>query len=623
MTAQGPISQLGQTEPEGRVGLDGAWSIVRRHLLMVILIVTAFVGLAYAAVSYLPEEYKTRSTVILTLLETRVSATEVELETFELSRLVIETELDILRSRDFAVEVAEALQFFDEPTFAGEPGVVEDPNDPVWREKVIDKTLKSYTVFRQGESLAVEIVAESTDPRMAANIANQVARSYIEKSVLKRREGIVQSIEFLRGRVDQLGEELSQSELSLAAFIRENDLDDENLSDQLRADVDRLVSIESILSKDPTAQDEFEATTQDLRAAEAALHDRTRSQLSLMRMERSMELLRARYQTAIEKLNELENQLQFVSQGARQVSVARVPIDPFWPNKRTTLAVSVVAGLALAFIAALLLEGLNNKLWNEDQTIAASGVPNFGFVPKIKKKGLFSREYSPIWFLHANPNSGFAEALRSLITLWFNLAAGGKVVMVTSGLPNEGKSTLTVALAAAAANDGMNVLVLDLDSHRRGASKMLGSTEKLATFQDVLSGKTVGVPAYVDGEEVEGVQVLGLQTRHKTSPQDLKQDLQALSKKLSADYDLVLVDTPPVLVVDEPCRFGALVESTLLVVRWGRTTDEVLRDTVGKLASNGVEVSGTVINNVDPRKQRRYGYGGYAHYYSYGASGYH
>ena len=94
--------------------------------------------------------------------------------------------------------------------------------------------------------------------------------------------------------------------------------------------------------------------------------------------------------------------------------------------------------------------------------------------------------------------------------------------------------------------------------------------------------------------------------------------LGQLRTRLKDEYDLVLVDTPPVLVLDEACRLNPLIDGAVIVVRWGQTTEEVLSDAAERLSRNGVPIAGTVINDVDLRKQRAYGYSGYAYNYSYG-----
>ncbi|WP_172975633.1 MULTISPECIES: AAA family ATPase [unclassified Roseivivax] len=589
---------------------------------MGLLIVASIVALTYVVLTNVDERYTAKSTVVMTLFDTRVRSTDVQLESFELTRTIIETQMDVLRSHEFAEEVATALELFDNLDFVGPPadGTIETPE--IRQERVIDKLLGTYDVYRQGESLAFSVVATSGNPEMAAAIANQVSDTFIDISRLERRETIEESIAFLRDRVEKLGEDLSQSELELADFIRNNDLYDENLVDRLRSDLERASAVVEILEARPSDPAELAEPRRQLENAEQALYDHTRAELTLMRMQRAMELLRTSYQTSIEKLTEFETQLEFSNQGARQVSVARIPLEPSWPNIPVALVVSAVVGFTIAFVIALLLEGMNNRLWTEDGTVPVSGVPNLGYLPRIKRRGLLWRRHAPVWFLVNNPYSAFSETLRSFLTLWFNRRERAKIIMVASGLPNEGKSTLTVSLATMAAREGMRVLVLDLDSHRRGSSKLVNYQTSAKPISEALTEDFEAEPVVVDGQPIEGLEILSLQTRASASPQHLKKWLDRLNRKLRDSYDLVLVDVPPVLIMDDACRFGPLVEATVVVVRWGQTTQTALSDTMERLQRNGMNVLGTVINDVDLRKHRKHGYGGAPQYYDYAAKYY-
>ena len=619
MAAPDKLERMAEMQRDEHVGLDGVWRVLRRHLLLMLVIIAVVVGIAFLIVSRLEPQYKARSTLVLTLFDTRVSTTSVQIESFELTKAVIETELDILRSRGFSIEVAESLSLFDDPSFVGFEESEGLETEEAYRERVIDKLQTSYSVFRQGESLAIGIIATGSDPVLAANIANSVAETYILRSMNKRTAKISLSIGFLQHRVEGLGEKLSQSELQLAAFIAENDMDDETLRERLRSAVDRLELIAEVVRNDDSASsDEVEGIETQLAKAEALLHARTRSELTLMRMERSMELLKARYNSSIEKLNELENHLESVGQAARQVSFARPPANPYWPNPRSAVAISAVVGFALAFIVALLLEGLNKRVWSEDQIARVTGLANVGFLLRIGKFGQLRRPHDPLVYLKENPRSAYAESLRSFLTLWFNQGSKGKFLMVASGLPNEGKSTVAVSIAAAAAKDEMRVLVLDLDGHRQGSSRLLGSKRRPASLENAISGKVVPQQCTLQGLQMERVFLMSVNTRAKLPPEALKRALVQLKKKLSKDFDLILVDTSPVLIVNDVCRLGPLADDTLLVVRWGQTTEAVLRDAKETLERNGVSVTATLINDVNPNKHRNYGYGGYVHYYSYG-----
>ncbi len=601
----------------GGAGLDDGWRLLKRHLTLILAIVVGAIAVTFVVVKNLEPQYRAYSTMILTSIGTRIDTTETELETFELTSTVIETELDILRSREFVAEVIRVMTEAGSPTFLALLETNADEIAEIRRESTIDLMLAAYTALRQGESMAIEVAATASDADLATDIANTVVDVYIARTSANRQMGIINSIEFLRDRVEGLGEELSRSELELAIFIRENELDNINLPNQLRAEVDRLTAILGSLRLSSAPSDDIQRVQDELDSAESRLQDRTRSELQLLRRERSMDLFRLRYQTAIEKLNDLETQLQLVGRGAEQVSIARVPLKPYWPNTIAALAVGALGGIVLAMVSVLLIESLNTRIMSEDQVARETGLRSFGALPRVKGQGSFRNEATPIRYMLQNPRSPFVEGLRSFLTLLFNLGGEGKVVMIASGLPYEGKSTICVSIAAAAAQDGLKVLVLDFDSHRRGASRMLQSEAEPVELDKIKSERIEPKQVVVDGEPLDGVYLLPVQARPKMPPMAVKEALTDLNAAVRTHFDLVLVDTPPVLVVDDACRFGPLVDNTLLVVRWDATTVDALRDTVETLTRAGIEVTATVFNDVDVRKGRKYGYGGYTHYYGY------
>lgn len=600
-----------------RIGLDGFWLILRRHLRLIVLTVIAVIAATYFVVDRLEERFTARATLVLTGLDTRVRQTDTQLESFELSRAVIETEMDVLKSRAFADQLADHLALYDDPSFVSLTSNGQPIDPALHQEQVLDKIQSSYVVFRSGESLAIDIIATANAPALAANIANAIPAVYIENSLSEQRENVSSSIMFLRERVETLGEELSLSEVDLANFIRENKLDDEQLPDRLRSQVQYLTTFLKTADSEQDAENK-ERLLGELAKVEAELQDRTRAELTQMRKERLLEVQRLRYQTAIEKLNELETQINLVSQGARQVSVARPPVSASWPNKKASLIIAAVGGLVLAFVIALVLDLMNRRIWNEGQTMRISGLPNAGFLPRIGRAAGAMRRKGVARFLIAKPHTMFAQAVRGATGLWFDDNADGWVVMITSGLPHEGKSTVTVALGVSAALDGMRTLVIDMDSHREAAARLLDADMKPAKLEDILSGDVTPSPVVLDGETVDGLEFLSIDARSTSNLKTQRQQLSALKEELRGTYDLVIVDTPPVLVVDDTIRIGVLADEIWQVVRWGRTPENVLVDTVERLKRDGLPITATLINDVDTRRHQRLGYGGYAQYYNYG-----
>jgi len=601
-----------QEPASGGLGLDGLGLLLRRRARVMLLVIFAVVAAAAAYLQTAEERFRARATLVLTLSETRVNRTAVELESFELSRAIVETELDVLRSRQFAGALAEALSLAEHPAFVPEPGA------PAMGEgersaAIIDKLLASYSVFRSGESLAIEIVAETVDAELAAAIANGVARTYIDLNARRQRDEIEHSIAFLEQRVETLLRELNQAEIELADFIRENDLDDADMVTTMHAEESRLSAILTVIGSSPSERAEAAAVSADLAAVQERLRNHTRAELALLRREWSMDVLRSRYQLSVERLNDMEMQLDFVAQSARQVTVAEVPVGPSSPNREVTLGLSLVAAAALAFVAALIADTFNRRTWSEEDTLRVTGLRNLGGIPRLRRRGLFFRSHAPLRTLVDRPPPAFAEALRGILTLLANSSRGDgpKVLMVTSSLPNEGKSTVAVSLAASAALDGLSVLLVDLDAHRGGATAFAGAKAQQISLEELADGEAAPDGLRVPSPVLRGLDVLSLGVRGRMNPHVVRAAQARLMPLWRDTYDLVVIDTPPVLVLDDACRVGQLADQVLIVARWGRTSTDILREAYERLARNGIEVAGTVLNDVDARTSHRYRTGAY------------
>ena len=193
--------------------------------------------------------------------------------------------------------------------------------------------------------------------------------------------------------------------------------------------------------------------------------------------------------------------------------------------------------------------------------------------------------------------------------------------LVTSSLPNEGKSTVALSVAGSAARDGLRVLVVDLDVHQDGVTALArekhtaASLEAMAKYPDTpqkwypSDHRTASRSTSVDDFEIgpktlaHGLELISVGAQGRLNPNVLEDVRNKLIPELRKHYDLILLDTPPVLVLNDACRFGRMADTVLIVVRWGQTKCDNLRETHDRLKRNGSVMFGTILNDVDPRKQ--------------------
>jgi polysaccharide biosynthesis transport protein len=353
----------------------------------------------------------------------------------------------------------------------------------------------------------------------------------------------------------------------------------------------------------------------ELAASKSASSGDRETDVQLRQLEREAEAARSLYQTLLQRFAELGAQQNFVRPDAQVLTVARTPEYPSSPGPLSLAGAGFTAGVVFGGLAALLRERLDRSLRGARETRAALGLPVLALVPKL---GRIPEYRKPHRYLVDKPLSVYCEAVRAVYT---SLRLGGQkrqsphVVLVTSALPGEGKTTFAVSLAVFAACVGHRTLLVDFDlRHQRVAHEldMAGRGELLE-----VSGPAPGMTQKVQRDLETGVDVLLIEgdRLEPTSFFDRPGRIANLLAGVSEQYDLVILDSAPAIVASET-RVAALhADQVVYAVRWGDTSERVARDGLEALKEAGANVVGVVVTMVDLRKHAQYGYDDVAHYY--------
>ena len=320
----------------------------------------------------------------------------------------------------------------------------------------------------------------------------------------------------------------------------------------------------------------------------------------------------------------LDLQSEILTPAARVVSVAEVPVEPASPSRKTIAAAGFVGSTLIGFVLALLMETLNKKIRSEQQTRQVTRLPNLAYVPLIPRPFL-GRRPKPHEYLRDKSHSFFSEGIWSLFMALRRMDREDppQVVMVTSGLPGEGKTSMSISLATIAARSGQRVALVDLDLHRSGVSEALGLRGLDGSIEEYIEDDRPLEEIFHEHDALPGVDVFCATYKLSNQPVLLSSDrFPVLFEELREEYDFVVVDTPPILVVNDASWAGPLVDVAVSVVKWGETNENVLRDAVQRLELDKVPLVGTVINHVNTRAHASYGNGGNLAYYGYAAGYY-
>ncbi|MCC9640865.1 polysaccharide biosynthesis tyrosine autokinase [Rhodopirellula sp. JC740] len=331
-------------------------------------------------------------------------------------------------------------------------------------------------------------------------------------------------------------------------------------------------------------------------------------------------------------INQLEEQMARVElteeEGGIRVSELRAPGRAYrvGPNLVKMIGIGTFIGLALGCGLALLLEKNANTFRDPEEIVAAVGAPILTHVPFFKgrvrrKKGEQSNPFehldAHLAVVHA-PSSVASEAIRSCRTsVLFELAGiqGGKVLQVTSPLPGDGKSTIAGNLACSIAQSGKRTLVIDCDLRRPQVTDNFAMADQLGLV-DVLNGKC----DHVDAAHPTPLRTLFMMPSGPIPANPAEAltlpEMSELLEALREEYDYIILDTPPLLVVTDPSITASMTDGVVMALKVRRKSKPNAKEAASILTNVGAKLLGVVINASDEGSNND-GYKGYG-YYRYG-----
>ncbi|HEY1272933.1 MAG TPA: polysaccharide biosynthesis tyrosine autokinase [Terriglobales bacterium] len=342
------------------------------------------------------------------------------------------------------------------------------------------------------------------------------------------------------------------------------------------------------------------------------------SAITYSQLKRELETSRTLYEGLLEKLKEAGVTAGLRSNNVKAVDVARVPMAPSEPNVPRNLAFALLLGLTSGIGLAFLLENLDNTVRTPEQAQAIAGLPALGMIPLGSKRGeetnrrlaVASSKEAVELVTQSRPQSQMAESYRALRTslLLSSLGAPPKVILVTSAMPQEGKTTTSINCAIVLAQKGVRVLLIDADLRRPGIHKALGMGPR-SGLSNVLTGSTEVQPAITRSTLIPSLYVLPAGTPPPNPAELLASvNMRDLIDSLSREYDHIVIDTPPTLSVTDAVVLSTRADAVVLVIRSGKTTKQALRRARELLARVNARVTGVLLNAVDLRSPDYYYY---------------
>jgi len=692
-----------------------------------ILLLTVLVGAIATLVAYsMTPVYRATATLFIEPTKSNVVSVQEVYGGISGNREHIQTQLEILKSRELAEKLVKRLKLATDPAidprqkppalnlpihlFDWIPaGWLSEPlprTDEAMTAAAIRAVQKDLDVQLVRSSFLIKVSFESTDKALAAKVANTLADVYIENDLESRLQMTQHASSWLMERIKGLRTSLDASERALQQFRDKEKIVDakgvalgasgqlttlttamvaarqkvaelENAYRQVQAVLKgesraKLESIPAVLRSPSviplkTAEAEAErklaelnnryggnhpkiiAAESDLRQArentqkvvdsvvssitreyevaqateksmqsaldksKTEIQDMSRKEFQLASLERDVQTNRQLYDLFVSRAKETGATSDLQSTIARVVDTAVIPEGPVKPNKKLIITSFIFVGLLLGIVLALLLEYLDNTVRSGEDVALKLEVPLLGMLPLVP--GRHSKFELQRGFLE-DFNPAFSEAVRTLRTgvLMSALDNPHKVVLITSSVPEEGKTSVSMNLAFALAQVKRTCLI-DADMRRPSIYKVMGGQVSMAGLSNLVANTESVAKCVYEHESGLFYIPSGPIPPNPSELLSSKRFSEVLAK-LETMFDVIIIDSPPVQLVSDAAILAGVANALVFVVRADSTPYQVSKGSLEQLKKGRAQLLGVVLNRLDVDKAERYY--GYGRYFSYG-----
>ena len=445
---------------------------------------------------------------------------------------------------------------------------------------------KSLSVSPVVRSRLVEIIITSYDNRLAAQIANYLAKSFAQQNIKNRLSmagEVITALESTEQSPEQQELLNSLPQIVNSDFIK-------GLKNQ---ELEKSSELSRLLGKYTEQHPEVISIKKQLASIQQIIDRETKRLLQSIKIDLSG---------------------QFSANNIRIIDEAVVPEKPYRPRKLLNIAIGLVVGVILGVILSLLAELINQTVKSSKEIEDILKLPLLGFVPHEKQR----KGYEDYRIMLKEGNVLTAENIRNIRTMVsFSLNAGKvKSLLITSSLQGEGKSFISSSLATAFAQAGKKVLLVDGDLRRGRLHRIFKMSNEKGLSSLWTEGQTLeGAKKNIQKSDVKGLSVLTSGPRPANSSELLSTPiLKEFVESLFNDFDLVLIDCPASLPVADTFLWGQIIDKAVFTVRQGKTAVKSAKFALERMKQTNIKVIGCIINDCH---QSGTPYGEYGYYKSY------
>ncbi|HCT8549409.1 TPA: polysaccharide biosynthesis tyrosine autokinase [Klebsiella pneumoniae] len=512
------------------------------------------------------------------------------------------------------------------------------------RLKAISDLQNTLSVADQGKDtgmLTISLTGE--DPSIIERIVESISDNYLAQNIARQAAQDAKSLEFLNKQLPQVRSDLDIAEDKLNQYRRKNDSVD--LSLEAKSVLDQIVNVDNQLNELTFRESEISQLytkehptykalmekRKTLQEEKAKLNKKVstmpETQQEILRLSRDVESGRAVYMQLLNRQQELSIAKSSAIGNVRIIDNAVTQPKPVKPKKVLIVLLGFVFGGVISICIVLLRVFLRRGIESPEQ-LEELGINVYASVPVAEiisktasKKGTFTKKQNDFdkgLLALVNPTDLAIEAIRGLRTsLHFAMMESrNNILMISGASPNAGKTFISSNLAAVISQSGKKVLFIDTDM-RKGYAHKLFNVQPENGLSDFLS-KRIELEKVIKQTSIAGLEFIS-RGMIPPNPAELlmHQRMGEFLNWANEHYDMVILDTPPILAVTDAAVIGNYAGTTLLVARFELNTTKEMTIAFKRFDQSGINVKGCILNGIVKKASSYYGYG-YHHYgYSY------
>ena len=494
------------------------------------------------------------------------------------------------------------------------------------------------------QSGVLDVSLKSPNPEKLTQLLNEIGRLYVRQNIERKAAEAEKTLGFLDTALPQFKKQLEQSEDLYNRYRNENgtvSLDDEAKnalaqtvdlqSKLLEAEQKRRELSARFTDKHPNLQTldaQISAWRSQISAVDSRIRKMPLLQQNTVQMQRDIKVNTDLYVSLLNSSLQMRLAKEGKVGNVRLLDDAIVPEEPVWPKRPLIIALALLLGLAAGVVLAIVKSSLFGGIRNPSEIEMHTGLNVYSSIPlspaqRMIDKNIESRAPGMHVLALQQSEDPAVESLRSLRTAlqFAMLEAPNNRLLISGATPGVGKTFVSVNFAAITAASGKKVLLIDADL-RKGRVNQFFSLSRSSGLSELIAG-TLGFEKAIRSSILPNLDVMTTGMLPPNPAELLMSDsFSQILEKLSPDYDLVIIDTAPVLVAADTASVAPLAGSLLLVARAEKTHLGELNESVRRLAHAGCSANGVILNAMDLSRRHAgsssYKYGGYRYtHYKY------